>query len=173
MNRDRTRSMQMPWRLEKELQKGDSAKLCASHGDGSDRLWLFRYKKSHLVDVDVIPLFLISIVIIFIFCKIILFLVHHGMCQSTYDTKKQFFLLIFLSIFQPTCTDCGGTVIEYDVAAGNGFCVRCGTVVEENTIVNEIAFGETSSGAAMVQGSYVAQGASTHDFLPNSGPFID
>lgn len=58
------------------------------------------------------------------------------------------------------CTDCGGTVIEYDTAAGNGFCVKCGTVVEENTIVNEVTFGETSAGAAMVQGSFVAQGAS-------------
>ena len=77
------------------------------------------------------------------------------------------------------CTDCGGTVIEYDTAAGNGFCVQCGTVVEENTIVNEVrsnvmqyvcnirgssvvqvTFGETSTGAAMVQGSFVAQGAS-------------
>ncbi|KAI8985592.1 hypothetical protein BD414DRAFT_488591 [Trametes punicea] len=57
------------------------------------------------------------------------------------------------------CTDCGGTVIEYDAAAGNGFCVHCGTVVEENTIVNEVTFGETSSGAAMVQGTFVAQGA--------------
>ncbi|KAF5390085.1 hypothetical protein D9757_003889 [Collybiopsis confluens] len=68
----------------------------------------------------------------------------------------------------PSCTDCGGTVIEYDAAAGNGFCVLCGTVVEENTIVNEVAFGETSTGAAMVQGSYVAQGA-THARM--SGPF--
>jgi len=51
-------------------------------------------------------------------------------------------------------------VIEYDHAAGNGFCVSCGTVVEENTIVNEIAFGETANGAAIVQGSFVAQGAS-------------
>ncbi|KAL4246141.1 TFIIB family protein [Abortiporus biennis] len=57
------------------------------------------------------------------------------------------------------CTDCGGTVIEYDAAAGNGFCVNCGTVVEENTIVNEVTFGETSTGAAMVQGAFVAQGA--------------
>ena len=39
---------------------------------------------------------------------------------------------------QTVCTDCGGTVIEYDAAAGNGFCVNCGTVVEENTIVNEV-----------------------------------
>lgn len=59
------------------------------------------------------------------------------------------------------CNDCGGTVIEYDAAAGNGFCVKCGTVVEENTIVSEITFGESSNGAAMVQGSYVGQGSST------------
>jgi hypothetical protein len=58
------------------------------------------------------------------------------------------------------CFNCGENVIEYDIAAGNGFCTNCGTVVEENTIVNEVTFGETSTGAAMVQGSYVAQGAS-------------
>ncbi|KAK0205101.1 BRF1-domain-containing protein [Desarmillaria ectypa] len=68
----------------------------------------------------------------------------------------------------PTCTDCGGTVIEYDAAAGNGFCIVCGTVVEENTIVNEVVFGETSSGAAMVQGSFVGLG-STHARM--SGPY--
>ncbi|KAF8845364.1 cyclin-like protein [Paxillus ammoniavirescens] len=66
------------------------------------------------------------------------------------------------------CTDCGGTVIEYDPAAGNGFCVKCGTVVEENTIVSEVTFGETSAGAAMVQGAYVGHG-STHARM--SGPF--
>ncbi|KAG6819546.1 hypothetical protein H0H93_010792 [Arthromyces matolae] len=68
----------------------------------------------------------------------------------------------------PVCNDCGGTVIEYDTAAGNGFCVKCGTVVEENTIVNEVAFGETSNGAAIVQGSFVGQGA-THARM--SGPY--
>ncbi|PPQ85975.1 hypothetical protein CVT25_001674 [Psilocybe cyanescens] len=68
----------------------------------------------------------------------------------------------------PVCTDCGGTVIEYDQAAGNGFCVQCGTVVEENTIVNEVGFGETASGAAMVQGSFVGQGA-THARM--TGPY--
>lgn len=52
--------------------------------------------------------------------------------------------------------------MEYDAAAGNGFCVACGTVIEENTIVNELAFGESSSGAATVQGSYVALGASAY-----------
>lgn len=34
--------------------------------------------------------------------------------------------------------------------------------MEENTIVNEVAFGETSNGAAMVQGSFVGQGASMY-----------
>ncbi|KAF9052327.1 BRF1-domain-containing protein [Hymenopellis radicata] len=68
----------------------------------------------------------------------------------------------------PTCITCGGTVIEYDAAAGNGFCVACGTVIEENTIVNEVVFGETSNGAAMVQGSFVAMG-STHARM--GGPF--
>lgn len=66
----------------------------------------------------------------------------------------------------PTCPTCSGTVIEYSASAGNGFCVSCGTVVEENTIVNEITFGETNSGAAMVQGSYVGQGSSK----PSSEP---
>ncbi|KAG6844390.1 hypothetical protein H0H87_007202 [Tephrocybe sp. NHM501043] len=68
----------------------------------------------------------------------------------------------------PVCTDCGGTVIEYDSAAGNGFCVKCGTVVEEGAIVSEVAFGEMSNGAAMVQGSFVGQGA-THARM--SGPY--
>ncbi|KAI5120990.1 hypothetical protein M0805_000451 [Coniferiporia weirii] len=66
------------------------------------------------------------------------------------------------------CGDCGGTVIEYDAAAGNGFCVKCGTVIEENTIVSEVTFGEASSGAAIVQGSFVGQG-STHARM--GGPY--
>ncbi|KAJ7334697.1 BRF1-domain-containing protein [Mycena albidolilacea] len=68
----------------------------------------------------------------------------------------------------PSCKDCGGTVLEYDTAAGNGVCVACGMVVEENAIVSEITFGETSSGGAMVQGSFVGQGA-THARM--SGPY--
>jgi len=34
-------------------------------------------------------------------------------------------------------------------------CTKCGTVLTENNIVSEVTFGETGSGAAMVQGSYV------------------
>ncbi|KAJ7471784.1 BRF1-domain-containing protein [Mycena latifolia] len=68
----------------------------------------------------------------------------------------------------PSCKDCGGTVLEYDSAAGNGVCVNCGMVIEENAIVSEITFGETASGGAMVQGSFVGQGA-THARM--SGPY--
>lgn len=41
--------------------------------------------------------------------------------------------------------------------------------MEENTIVNEISFGETGSGAAMVQGSYVSQGSSEYVGTPLIG----
>ncbi|KJZ71354.1 hypothetical protein HIM_09237 [Hirsutella minnesotensis 3608] len=38
----------------------------------------------------------------------------------------------------------------------DGTCRTCGRVADESNIVAEVQFGETSSGAAMVQGSYVA-----------------
>ncbi|KAH8117850.1 BRF1-domain-containing protein [Phellopilus nigrolimitatus] len=50
--------------------------------------------------------------------------------------------------------------------AGNGFCIKCRTVIEKNTIVFEVTFGGASSGA--VQGSFVGQG-STHFRM--GGPF--
>jgi transcription factor IIIB subunit 2 len=34
-------------------------------------------------------------------------------------------------------------------------CASCGSVISEDTLVSEISFGETSAGAAVVQGSYV------------------
>jgi transcription factor IIIB subunit 2 len=44
----------------------------------------------------------------------------------------------------------------------DGVCHNCGTVVDDSNIVAEVQFGETSSGAAVVQGSFVGadQGAS-------------
>ncbi|CAE7159831.1 unnamed protein product [Rhizoctonia solani] len=56
------------------------------------------------------------------------------------------------------CPECGGGVIEYNEAAGNGFCNQCGTLVEENRIVAEVTFGESASGAAIAHGSFVALG---------------
>jgi transcription factor IIIB subunit 2 len=37
-------------------------------------------------------------------------------------------------------------------------CDECGAVVEDSEIVAEITFGETSSGAAVVQGGFVGEG---------------
>ena len=59
------------------------------------------------------------------------------------------------------CGSCGSTTIEYVSESGTSVCVGCGNVVEENAIVSEVTFGETGSGAAMVQGSFVGAGSST------------
>lgn len=42
-----------------------------------------------------------------------------------------------------------------------GICRSCGTIIEESHIVAEVQFGENSSGAAVIQGSFVSadQGA--------------
>ncbi|SRR6266536_1265929 len=37
----------------------------------------------------------------------------------------------------------------------DGICHNCGTIVDDSNIVSEIQFGENSSGAAVVQGSFV------------------
>ncbi|KAK4194135.1 putative transcription factor IIIB 90 kDa subunit [Triangularia verruculosa] len=53
---------------------------------------------------------------------------------------------------KPTCRNCKSTDIE------NGICQDCGLVISENDIVAEIMFGESSNGAAIVQGSFVGAG---------------
>jgi transcription factor IIIB subunit 2 len=37
----------------------------------------------------------------------------------------------------------------------DGVCHNCGTIVDDSNIVAEVQFGETSQGAAVVQGSFV------------------
>lgn len=54
-----------------------------------------------------------------------------------------------------TCGKSGTFQIDRNSASGDLICTNCGTVQEENPIVSEIQFGETSSGAASVQGSMV------------------
>ncbi|KAJ2515221.1 transcription factor TFIIIB subunit brf1 [Coemansia sp. RSA 1939] len=56
------------------------------------------------------------------------------------------------------CKVCGGNEIEHDPSQGMSYCLRCGEVCEENTIVSEVTFGEAASGAAIVQGSFVRAG---------------
>lgn len=56
------------------------------------------------------------------------------------------------------CHYCGGNNTEYDEAQGTTFCIECGTVTEENSIVAELQFGEKANGAAVLQGAFVAAG---------------
>ncbi|KAL4781859.1 hypothetical protein BJX76DRAFT_349858 [Aspergillus varians] len=49
-------------------------------------------------------------------------------------------------------------IIEDD---GQKVCSGCGTVISESNIVSEVTFGESASGAAIVQGSFVGE-AQTH-----------
>lgn len=56
-----------------------------------------------------------------------------------------------------SCPGCGHTEFTRDLqaSAGDLMCQSCGMVQEENPIVSEVQFGESSSGAAMVQGAMV------------------
>ncbi|KAF9585430.1 transcription factor TFIIIB subunit brf1 [Lunasporangiospora selenospora] len=56
------------------------------------------------------------------------------------------------------CPYCGGSSIEYDAGQGNATCTQCGAVLEENTIIAEITFNESSGGAASVVGTFVGEG---------------
>jgi transcription factor IIIB subunit 2 len=38
----------------------------------------------------------------------------------------------------------------------DGICKSCGTIIEDSNIVAEVQFGESASGAAVVQGSFVS-----------------
>lgn len=43
-------------------------------------------------------------------------------------------------------------------ADGSKVCVNCGTMINETNIVSEVTFGESSAGAAVVQGGFVGEG---------------
>ncbi|KAJ3317069.1 transcription factor TFIIIB subunit brf1 [Blyttiomyces sp. JEL0837] len=52
-------------------------------------------------------------------------------------------------------TCCGAANIEHDVHHGHSVCRACGRVLEENAIVSEVTFSESSGGAAVADGVYV------------------
>lgn len=54
------------------------------------------------------------------------------------------------------CSNCGGTDIEHDNARGDAVCTSCGSVLEDNIIVSDLSFQETSSGGASVIGQFVS-----------------
>ena len=56
----------------------------------------------------------------------------------------------------PTCENCGGTDIDFDTSRGDAVCIQCGTVLEENTIVNEVTFAQDAGGGSSVVGQFVA-----------------
>ncbi|UCS20293.1 uncharacterized protein HLK63_F07689 [Nakaseomyces glabratus] len=60
------------------------------------------------------------------------------------------------------CKNCGNTELVVDSSTPNNdlVCVACGVVSEENPIVSEVTFAETSSGAATVTGSFLSAGQS-------------
>ncbi|KAF8004069.1 hypothetical protein HF325_001517 [Metschnikowia pulcherrima] len=55
------------------------------------------------------------------------------------------------------CAGCGHTEFtrDFQATAGDVLCLLCGMVQIENPIVSEVQFGESSSGAATVQGAMV------------------
>ena len=57
---------------------------------------------------------------------------------------------------RPAKRTCSNKECETPDVHEDGICHNCGTVVEESNIVSEVTFGETSQGAAVVQGSYMA-----------------
>ncbi|CAI6534176.1 AIS_HP2_G0021120.mRNA.1.CDS.1 [Saccharomyces cerevisiae] len=66
----------------------------------------------------------------------------------------------------PVCKSCHGTEFERDLSNANNdlVCKACGVVSEDNPIVSEVTFGESSAGAAVVQGSFIGAGQSHASF---------
>ena len=56
------------------------------------------------------------------------------------------------------CPNCGSTEITVDSQAGDTVCTQCGTVMEENQIVNEVTFAQDAGGGSSVVGKFVSSG---------------
>ncbi|KAI9788289.1 MAG: transcription factor TFIIIB subunit brf1, partial [Piccolia ochrophora] len=54
-----------------------------------------------------------------------------------------------------TCPNAACTQSKIEDHEGQRVCENCGTVISDSNIVSEVQFGETSSGAAVVQGGFV------------------
>lgn len=69
------------------------------------------------------------------------------------------------------CRNCGSTDLVRDITNTTNelICNQCGTVTEENAIVSEVTFGESSSGAAVIHGSFVSGNQAHPSFMAHSG----
>ena len=59
-----------------------------------------------------------------------------------------------------TCPNTSCPAPRLELHSGQTVCATCGTVVNDANIVSEVQFGETSSGAAIVQGAFVGENES-------------
>ena len=57
---------------------------------------------------------------------------------------------------QQCCPNCGSFDIDIDSQRGDAVCIQCGTVLEENQIVNEVTFAQDAGGGSSVVGQFVA-----------------
>ncbi|KAJ8663408.1 hypothetical protein O0I10_000647 [Lichtheimia ornata] len=62
---------------------------------------------------------------------------------------------------------CGSSKVETEASSGTTFCVACGEVLEENTIVAEVTFQELSGGKTVLSGSFAGESGR----IASSGPF--
>ncbi|KAG9304737.1 hypothetical protein G9A89_003911 [Geosiphon pyriformis] len=63
------------------------------------------------------------------------------------------------------CKSCGSTDIDTETSSGETACKACGWVIDEGRIVSEITFGDSASGAAVPQGTFVGSDQSMYSFL--------
>lgn len=55
------------------------------------------------------------------------------------------------------CPNCGSSEIDDDSARGDSTCMGCGTVLEESTIVSDVAFQENAGGGHSLVGKSLIQ----------------
>jgi len=68
-----------------------------------------------------------------------------------------------------SCPACSSTLIDHDSNTGCSVCTRCGVVIEENSIVSEVTFTETASGASVLQGQFIPDGSLNMSTLGGGG----
>lgn len=71
----------------------------------------------------------------------------------------------------PVCPNCKKTDFVRDLSNANNdlVCKGCGMVFEDNPIVSEVTFGESSAGAAVVQGSFISGDQAHAAFVSHGG----
>ncbi|KAI8343021.1 hypothetical protein BC941DRAFT_492198 [Chlamydoabsidia padenii] len=65
------------------------------------------------------------------------------------------------------CHNCGSGKVETDPSTGTTYCVQCGGVLEENNIVAEVTFSESSGGKTVLQGAFAGESGR----ISGGGPF--